>query len=169
MLWTRQITVGEPKTWATCMCFLSLLVVIVHSSHAVHTERRQPGAWALMEQINLLVLYAVLFLYQPNPHRVLNRTTTNTTPQEVLKLLAALHYNPPQHNTINAHLAVIGHDLTNQEIKQQLSNVDIRHDSDTSDTYVAWWRLRSREHTSEYLFTLNHTKLESSSSFHGTR
>lgn len=40
---------------------------------------------ALVEQINLLLLYAVLFPYQPNPHRVLNTKTTNITTQEVLK------------------------------------------------------------------------------------
>lgn len=81
----------------------SLSVAIVHSSDGVRTEMSQPGALALMEQINLLVLYAVLFLYQPNPHRVLNRTATNTTPQEVLELLT-----PPQHNKHNVQIVITG-------------------------------------------------------------
>lgn len=97
------------------------------------------------------------FYTNPTPTESWTEQTTNTTPQEVLKLLT-----PPQNNKQKVHFVIIGpSDMTNQEIgtmvsiKRQLSKVDIQDDLDTSEvTPVVWWELRSREHMSECLLFL---------------
>lgn len=99
----------------SCLCFFFFfLVATVHNLKLYIQQLTEPGwleprelSLALVEQINLLLQYAVLFPYQPNPHRVLNTRITNITTQEVLKPSRAAVHNSslhPERQQANEHV-----------------------------------------------------------------